>query len=211
MIGIELLKDSVTDPTDRKVLATIGASAGRGAEMVRQVLSYARGLEGCRVEIKPAELVAEVERMARDTLPKTIDIRTNVEPGLPLLLGDPMQFHQVLLNLCVNARDAMPAGGQLTIGAELVMVDDRDRSAGVDLPPGAYVKIDVVDTGTGIAAEIADKIFDPFFTTKEPGKGTGIGLSTSLTIVKSHGGQVRAVSEPGRGARFAIYLPAAKA
>ena len=208
MMGIELLKDSVTHPTDREVLATIGASASRGAEMVRQVLSYARGLEGRRVEIKAAELVADVERIARDTLPKTIDIRTNVEPGLPPLLGDPTQFHQVLLNLCVNARDAMPAGGQLTIGAALVMVDDRDRSAGVDLPPGAYVKIEVADTGTGIAAEIADKIFDPFFTTKEPGKGTGLGLSTSLTIVKSHGGQVRVVSEPGRGARFAIYLPA---
>ena len=208
MMGIELLKDSVTDPADREVLATIGGSASRGAEMVRQVLSYARGLEGRRVEIKPAELVAEVERIARDTLPKTIDIRTNVEPGLPLLLGDPTQFHQVLLNLCVNARDAMPAGGQLTIGAELVMVDDRDRPAGLDLPPGAYVKIDVVDTGTGIAAEIADKIFDPFFTTKEPGKGTGLGLSTSLTIVKSHGGQIRIVSELGRGSRFAMYLPA---
>ena len=208
MIGVELLKDGVTHPGDREVLATIGASASRGAEMVRQVLSYARGLDGRRVEIKPAELVAEVERIARDTLPKTIDIRTNVEPGLPPLLGDPTQFHQVLLNLCVNARDAMPAGGQLTMGAALVMVDGRDRSAGVDLPPGAYVKIEVVDTGTGIAADIVDKIFDPFFTTKEPGKGTGLGLSTSLSIVKSHGGQVRVVSEPGRGARFAIYLPA---
>lgn len=208
VIGIELLKDSVTHPTDREVLATIGASASRGAEMVRQVLSYARGLESRRVEIKPAELVADVERIARDMLLKTINIRTNVEPGLPPLLGDPTQFHQVLLNLCVNARDAMPAGGQLTIGAALVMVDDRDRSAGVDLPPGAYVKIEVADTGTGIAAEIADKILDPFFTTKEPGKGTGLGLSTSLTIVKSHGGQIRSVSELGRGTRFAIYLPA---
>ena len=208
MMGIELLKESVTHPTDREILVTIGASASRGAEMVRQVLSYARGREGRRVEVKPAELVADIERIARDTLPKTIDIRTTVEPRLPPLLGDPTQFHQVLLNLCVNARDAMPAGGQLTIDASLVIVEAGDRSAGVDLPPGPYVKIEVADTGTGIAAEIADKIFDPFFTTKEPGQGTGLGLSTSLTIVKSHGGQVRVVSEPGRGARFEIYLPA---
>ncbi len=205
MMAIELLQDSVTAPRDREVLATIGASASRGAEMVRQVLSYARGLEGRRVEIDAAALVADIERIARDTLPKTIDIRTSVEPHLPRLLGDPTQFHQVLLNLCVNARDAMPEGGQLTISAQSVRLEG---AASGDLRPGPYVKIEVQDSGTGIPFEIADKIFDPFFTTKEPGKGTGLGLSTSLTIVKSHGGQLRATSEPGRGSRFAIYLPA---
>ena len=205
MMAIELLKDSVTTPADQEVLATIGASASRGAEMVRQVLSYARGFEGRRVEIEPGTLVADVARIARDTLPKTIDIRTGVEPGLPTLLGDPTQCHQVLLNLCVNARDAMPAGGQLTITATLARLDEL---SGVGLAPGAYVRLDVQDTGTGIAPEIADKIFDPFFTTKEPGKGTGLGLSTSMAIVKSHGGQIHVASPGGRGATFAIYLPA---
>ncbi len=204
MMAIELLKERVTDPGDREVLATIGTSAARGAEMVRQVLSFARGLEGRRIEVDPGELLAEVARIARDTLPRTIDIRTTVEPGLPPLLGDPTQFHQVLLNLCVNARDAMPAGGQLSISAKLARVDS---AADLELPPGHYVKLEVQDTGAGIPVAIAEKIFEPFFTTKEQGKGTGLGLSTSLAIVKSHGGQIRAVCDSGRGARFDIYLP----
>ena len=118
--------------------------------------------------------------------------------------GDPTQFHQVLLNLCVNGRDAMPRGGLLTISAERVDTHPRDRT---DVPAGAYVMLQVEDTGTGIHPDVADKIFDPFFTTKEPDKGTGLGLSTSLSIVKSHAGHIRASSLPGRGASFRIYLP----
>lgn len=205
MMGIELLKDTVTAPADREVLAMIGASTSRGAEMVQQVLAYARGVEGRRVKIDPATLVADVARIARDTLPKTIDLRTRAEPGLPPLVGDPTQCHQVLVNLCVNARDAMPAGGQLTISAAFARLDD---SIDVNLPPGDYVKLEVQDSGTGIAPDIADKIFDPFFTTKEPGHGTGLGLSTSLTIVKSHGGEIQVASHSGRGAVFSVYLPA---
>ncbi|MDP3718878.1 MAG: PAS domain S-box protein [Acidobacteriota bacterium] len=205
MMAIELLKESVTAPADREVLAMMDASTSRGAEMVRQVLAYARGVEGRRVEIDPGTLVADVARIARDTLPKTIDLQTRVESGLPPLVGDPTQCHQVLVNLCVNARDAMPAGGQLTMSAALVRLDD---SSGVNLPPGTYVKLEVRDTGTGIAADIADKIFDPFFTTKEPGQGTGLGLSTSLAIVKSHGGDIQVASHGGRGAVFEVYLPA---
>ncbi len=203
-MGIELLKESVIAPADREVLAMIGTSTTRGAEMVRQVLSYARGVEGRRVEVDPATLVADVARIARDTLPKTIDIRTRVEPGLPPLVGDPTQCHQVLVNLCVNARDAMPAGGQLTISAARARLDE---SSGVNLPPGDYVKLEVQDSGAGIAPDIVDRIFDPFFTTKEPGQGTGLGLSTSLTIVKSHGGEIEVVSYGDRGTVFAVYLP----
>ncbi len=203
MMAIELLKDRVTAPADREVLMMLGASAGRGAEMVKQVLSYARGLEGRRVPIAPADLVAEVAGIARDILPKTIAIQTEVAAQLPSILGDPTQYHQVLLNLCVNARDAMPEGGELTITAAVALID---AAPGGDLPAGTYVRIEVADTGTGIPREIADRIFDPFFTTKEPGKGTGLGLSTSLTIVKSHGGQIRVSSTPGRTC-FAVYLP----
>jgi two-component system cell cycle sensor histidine kinase/response regulator CckA len=207
VLASEMMKAQVTDADGREMLDTISSSARRGAEMVRQVLSFARGMKGSRVEIDVKDLVAEVERIAHDTLPKRIDIQTRVEPGLPPLVGDPTQFHQVLVNLCVNARDAMPHGGRLTISAQRMHIDD-DRVVMPDVPPGTYVMLQVDDTGAGIAPEIIDKIFDPFFTTKDPGKGTGLGLSTSLSIVKGHGGHLRATSEPGRGARFRIYLPA---
>jgi len=158
------------------------------------VLSFARGQEGRRVEIKVADLIADVVRIARDTFPKSIEIATEVEPNVPFVIGDPTQFHQVLLNLCVNARDAMPGGGRLTLAAKA---------------RGGYVVLYVEDTGPGIPPSLIDKIFDPFFTTKEAGKGTGLGLSTSQTIVRSHGGKIEVLSEPPHGARFEIHLPVA--
>ena len=196
MLGMGLLKDRLDDEVSREILDTISGNARRGAEMVAQVLSFARGQEGKRIELRPADLIADVVKIARDTLPKTIEIATNVSPTVPALLGDPTQFHQVLLNLCVNARDAMPDGGRLTLSAE------TDAT-------GQFVVISVEDTGVGIPAQILDKIFDPFFTTKEAGKGTGLGLSTSQTIVRNHGGHVRVFSEPGQGTQFQIYLPVA--
>ena len=194
ILGMGILKDRLTDDDSREVLATITTSAKRGAEMVSQVLSFARGQEGRRVEIKIADLIADVVRIARDTFPKSIEIVTEVEANLPFVIGDPTQFHQVLLNLCVNARDAMPGGGRLTLAA-------RAR--------GGYVVLYVEDTGPGIPPTLIDKIFDPFFTTKEAGKGTGLGLSTSQTIVRSHGGRIEVLSEPPHGARFEIHLPVA--
>ena len=196
MLGMGLLKDRLIDDDSREILQTIAGNAQRGAEMVSQVLSFARGQEGKRVELRPGDLIADVVRIARDTLPKTIEIVTKVSPLAPALLGDPTQFHQVLLNLCVNARDAMPDGGRLTLSA------DTDAS-------GQFVVISVEDTGVGIPPQILDKIFDPFFTTKEAGKGTGLGLSTSQTIVRNHGGHIRVFSEPGHGTQFQIYLPIA--
>jgi PAS domain S-box-containing protein len=194
MLGLGVLKDRLTDDDSRDVLATMASSAQRGAEMVQQVLSFARGKEGKRVEIDAAGLIADVVRIARDTFPKTIDIVTMVDPELPRVVGDPTQFHQVLLNLCVNARDAMPDGGTLTLTASI---------------DGGDVVLCVEDTGSGIPASLLDKIFDPFFTTKEAGKGTGLGLSTSQTIVQGHGGRIEVSSEPGHGSRFEIFLPAA--
>ena len=195
ILGIGLLKDRLSDEDSRDIMSTINTSARRGAEMVAQLLSFARGQEGRRIEIKPAALIADVVRIVRDTFPKTIEIVTDVEPQLPLISGDPTQFHQVLLNLCVNARDAMPGGGRLTLSA-------RGR--------GAFVIICVEDTGPGIPAHVIGKIFDPFFTTKEAGKGTGLGLSTSQTIVRNHGGRIEVLSEPPHGARFEIHLPVAE-
>jgi PAS domain S-box-containing protein len=194
ILGIGILKERLTDDDSREIMATITTSAKRGAEMVSQVLSFARGQEGRRVEIKPGDLIADVVRIVRDTFPKTIEIVTEVEPRLPLIIGDPTQCHQVLLNLCVNARDAMPGGGRLTLSA-------RTR--------GGVVIFHVEDTGPGIPPSVIDKIFDPFFTTKEAGKGTGLGLSTSQTIVRNHGGRIEVRSEPPHGARFEIHLPVA--
>jgi len=207
MLSVELLTQDIADPAAQAMLKTIGNSARRGAEMVKQVLSFARGVEGRRVEIDARELLADVERIARDTLPKNIDIRTEVDPGLPKLLGDSTQLHQVLLNLCVNARDAMPGGGLLTISARRVPGDRLAQPGSSSLLP-ADVMLQVEDTGTGISPDVVDKIFDPFFTTKDQGKGTGLGLSTSQAIIKSHGGHLRVKSIVGKGTRFSILLPA---
>ena len=211
MLANELLREQATDDDTLELLATIGDSAKRGAEMVGQVLSFARGQGGRRAEVVTAHLVEEVVRIARDTLPKDIAIVTHVAPTLPLLVGDPTQFHQVLLNLCVNARDAMPDGGTLTISAEAVTLPPASEPKPGEVAAGEYVVLQVEDTGTGIPAELLEQIFDPFFTTKAPGKGTGLGLSTSQAIVKNHGGQIRVSSEAGRGTRFRIYLPTPRA
>ena len=211
IMGVSLLKDRLDDDDSREIMSTISSSAQRGAEMVAQVLSFARGQEGKRVEIRPADLIADVVRIARDTLPKNIDIATDVDPSLPSIYGDPTQCHQVLLNLCVNARDAMPNGGTLRLSAEAVSAATASGELPTDLAPGAYIVIRVADNGTGMPRHILDKIFDPFFTTKEAGKGTGLGLPTSLTIVRNHGGQIHVSSEPNRGSRFDVYLPVAPA
>jgi PAS domain S-box-containing protein len=211
MLGMGMLRDRVTDQDSREILETIAGSAQRGAEMVAQVLSFARGQEGKRTEIRLADLIADVVRIARDTLPKNIEIVTDVPPDLPTIMGDPTQCHQVLLNLCVNARDAMPNGGRLRIAAEVATVEPSRESLPGQFAPGEYVTIRVEDTGVGIPPQLLDKIFDPFFTTKEAGKGTGLGLSTSQTIVRNHGGQIYVISAPGQGSRFDVFLPRAEA
>ncbi|HEX6161906.1 MAG TPA: ATP-binding protein [Vicinamibacterales bacterium] len=212
IMGVSLLRERLTDEDSREIIDTVATSAQRGAQMVAQVLSFARGQEGRRIEIPPAELIADVVRIARDTLPKHIEIVTNVRENLPPIFADSTQCHQVLINLCVNARDAMPNGGTLTLSAEAVTFTSTvGKSRPADLVDGTYVMIRVEDTGIGMTQKLIDKIFDPFFTTKEAGKGTGLGLSTSLTIVRSHGGQIRVFSEPNRGSRFDVFFPVAPA
>jgi PAS domain S-box-containing protein len=205
--SIDLLKLRFTDPQSQDLIGIIAASAQRGADMVRQVLSFARGVEGKRMELQIKHLVREMEQIANDTFLKHIHVRTSVPYDLWTVLGDPTQIHQVLLNLCVNARDAMPAGGTLSITAENCVLDAQYAGMNADAHPGPYVVIQVEDTGTGMPASVIDKIFEPFFTTKDVGKGTGLGLSTSMAIVKSHGGFIRVYSELGKGTRFQVYLP----
>ncbi len=208
IMAVDLIRLKEADAHKLSLLNTIAASARRGADMVSQVLSFARGLDSRRIEVQARHLIHDIEKIAHDTFPKNIVIDTRISGDLWTLIGDPTQLHQVLLNLCVNARDAMPDGGQLLISAENVSLDATDIALNIDAKAGPHVVIDVEDSGTGIPASIIEKIFDPFFTTKDVGKGTGLGLSTTLAIIKSHEGFIRVYSEENKGARFRIYLPA---
>lgn len=208
LMSIELLKDDPSPDERRQILATIEASTNRGAEMVRQVLTFARGVEGERTAVDIAALLTDIEKFVRDTFMKATAVRTEVADDLPPVLGDLTQLHQVLVNLCVNARDAMPTGGMLTLQASVERLTAREVSPYPGARPGPYVVIRVTDTGEGISPQLMDRIFDPFFTSKPVGKGTGLGLSTSLAIVKSHGGFIRVDSEVARGSVFTVFLPA---
>ncbi len=209
LASVDLLRTDVGDNADAiETLDTIQSCARRGADLVKQVLSFARGVSGQRAPVDLAHLSLDVARVLRDTLPRSITLLATPNRTLWTVLGDPTQLHQVLLNLCINARDAMPDGGALTVSLENIVLDETYAAMNLDARPGPYVLVKVADTGTGIPNEIMDRIFDPFFTTKEVGKGTGLGLSTTLTIVRSHGGFINVYSELGRGTKFKVYLPA---
>ena len=208
LMSIEMLKEHAADEGSLSLLATLHSSAQRGADLVRQVLSFARGVDGLRVAVNPLSLMSDLVKVMRDTFPKSIEVRLAPARDLWTVTGDPTQMHQVFLNLCVNARDAMPEGGRLTVSLENVVLDATDTRTNPDSRPGTYMRVTVEDTGSGIPAEIRDRVFEPFFTTQEFGKGTGLGLSTALAIVKSHGGFVDLRSAAGAGATFSVYLPA---
>jgi len=208
MMSIELLKLHEQDPLRMGVLATIENSARRGADMVRQVLSFSRGVEGQRVEIQAGHLLKGIEKIASETFHKNIRVSSDVPANLWSVLGDPTQIHQMLLNLCVNARDAMLNGGVLNLSASNQLLDGQCAAMIPGAKPGPYVLIELEDTGTGMPPDVMDRIFEPFFTTKELGKGTGLGLSSALAIIKSHHGFIRASSELHKGSKFQVYLPA---
>ncbi|MFO1447840.1 MAG: cache domain-containing protein [Opitutaceae bacterium] len=208
MMGVDLLKRTTQGAEGKRVIGLIEESAARAASLVKQILSFARGEAGSRVSVHLSYVVREVESIAHRTFPRNITVRLNVEKDLWLVHADPTQMNQVLMNLCVNARDAMPSGGRLTVSARNVAVDEHMVSTNRGATPGPHVLLEVSDTGTGISEANLERIFEPFFTTKELGKGTGLGLSTVIGIARDHGGFVNVYSEEGRGSVFKVYIPA---
>lgn len=207
MMGVDVLRDSETDPRHLEVIESMRQSAQRGSHLVRQVLSFARGVDGARVTLFLDQVVREVEFLMGTTFPKNIRVKRETKHNVWPVLGDPTQLNQVVLNLVMNAADAMPDGGTLRIRTENVEIDAQFAVMNHDVQPGKYVVLEVADEGCGMTPDVKERIFEPFFTTKELGKGTGLGLSTVLGIVRSHGGTMNVYSEPGKGSTFHVYLP----
>jgi PAS domain S-box-containing protein len=208
LMSVEMLRPKLQDEQSARMISILESSAKRGAQMVKQILTFARGAHGERMLLQPRQLIKEMARIAKETFPKTIQAQVKVPENLWAIMGDPTQLHQVLMNLAVNARDAMPNGGTLMFAAENLLLNEEEAKKHGAANPGCYVMFSVSDTGTGISREILDKIFDPFFTTKEQGKGTGLGLSTVMGIVKGHKGFLQVHSEVNKGTQFKIFLPA---
>jgi two-component system, cell cycle sensor histidine kinase and response regulator CckA len=209
----QLLPLRLTDLDDRtqNLLKILESSAHRGADLIKQILSFAQGIEGKHVSIQPAHLLLDIQKIVEQTLPKSIEIERDIPADLATVSGDMTQLHQVLMNLCINARDAMPQGGTLKIQATNRSLDDTFVRTHLSAKVGNYVEITITDTGTGIAPQLLDRIFDPFFTTKAIGTGTGLGLSAVIGIIKSHGGFLDVQSQVGQGTQFQIYLPTSNA
>jgi len=211
LLGVKVLMQRFGDDEKaERTLSMIQKSAERGSDMVEQVLAFARGVEGERVAIQPGTIIEEVEKIAGETFPEAVEVRTDVPDDLHQIVGDATQIQQVLMNLSVNARDAMPDGGTLTLAAHNATVSPDDARKNIEAEPGDYVCVQVSDTGTGIPDDVVDKIFEPFFSTKPEGEGTGLGLSTAYSIVKSHDGFIDVESDKGEGTTFRIYLPMAE-
>jgi two-component system, cell cycle sensor histidine kinase and response regulator CckA len=208
LLSMAIFREKMKDADSLRMLSMVEESARRGADMVKQVLMFARGVQGERMVLQPRHLVREMQKIVDQSFPKNITFEMNTPAQLPCVKGDATQLHQVLLNLCVNARDAMPQGGTLRLSVESMTLDEQYAALNPEAKPGSYILIRATDTGTGIPPEVIDKIFEPFFTTKEVGKGTGLGLSTVLAIVKGHEGFVRVRSQIGAGTAFEVYLPA---
>ena len=199
------------------LLATISTSASRGADLIAQLLTFARGGEGVHVPLQVEQVIPDVVVILRHTLPEFIEITTDIEPNLPAMLGDETEISQVVMNLAINARDSMTNNamtsdgttekGRLGIHAHLMNLDTEQTFSYVTLPAGRYLAIAVTDTGSGIPPEVRERMFDPFFTTKPRGRGTGLGLSTSLGIIRSHGGAVNVQSEIGQDTTITVVFP----
>ncbi|WP_369815979.1 PAS domain S-box protein [Anabaena sp. CA = ATCC 33047] len=199
LMSVQLLQMKLHDQQMQKVLNTLEGNVKRGANLLKQVLSFARGIEGQKTIVQVKHLLQEIEQIVQQTFPKSIICSTDIADNLWYVSGDVTQLHQVLMNLVVNARDAMPDGGMLKISAENVVLASESDS---------YIVISIEDTGVGIPSNIQSQIFEPFFSTKAVGEGTGLGLSTAVSIINNHGGFISVESEVHKGSKFHLYLPA---
>ncbi|HEY4643070.1 MAG TPA: PAS domain S-box protein [Thermoanaerobaculia bacterium] len=208
LMGVTLLKRFGPNEASLKAIDNIERSVKRGSELVKQVLLFARGGQTSREPVRLGDVVREIQAIITSTFPKDITLETAVAKDLHPVTGDATQLTQVLLNLCVNSRDAMPHGGHILISSRNHVLSDTEALLHGAVVGGAYTVLEVADTGEGMSKDIIDRIFDPFFTTKEVGNGTGLGLSTVQGIVSNHGGFVTVSSTPGEGSTFTVYLPA---
>ena len=207
LLSSELLHSVTATETRNSLLTTISESAKRGGSIVKQVLTFARGTQGELISVQLNHITSEIKKTVLETFPRNITIKVSMTPDLRLVEADPTQIHQLILNLCINARDAMPNGGVLLIETASTVVDEASALETPDAKAGEYSVCTVSDTGTGIPQEIIPKIFDPFFTTKGVGAGTGLGLSTCIGIARSLGGFITVKSQVGLGTTFKVFLP----
>lgn len=208
-MAASLLRMRLTAAPDLKLIDTLEKSVTRGSGLVKQILGFAHGVSGDRRELQVKHLMRDITAMIAQTFPRSIELVEHIPTDLWPVRGNATQIHQVLLNLCVNARDAMPGGGQLRVRGENRRLDAAEARALPGARPGPWTVIEVGDSGTGIPPEVLARIWDPFFTTKGEGKGTGLGLSTVRGIVQTHEGFVTLETELGKGTTFRVYLPAA--
>lgn len=208
MLGLSMIKEESNNEYKNKWINMLEESANRGVSVLSQLLSFARG-SGEEFElVNLRSLINETTKMLKATFPKDIEIVTDIGDDLWDISGNITQIHQVVMNICLNARDAMPNGGKLSIDLKNINIDESYAQVNIAAEPGTYVFIEITDNGIGIENEHLDKIFDPFYTTKEQDKGTGLGLSISYKIIRDHNGFIHAYSEPGSGTEFKIYIPA---
>ena len=211
LTSVACLRRALPSTEDKTMLDLIACSAKRGASIIRQLLTFGRGTSGEFEVVQMRHLLKEMEHIARETFPKNISFTLECVSNLWMVKGDPTQLHQLLLNLCVNARDAMPSGGKILIRGRNTQFDQSYAQMNPEAKPGPYIELIVSDTGVGMEPDIQDKIFEPFFTTKPVGQGSGLGLSTALGIARSHGGFIHVDSRIHEGTKFMVYLPAAEA
>jgi signal transduction histidine kinase/ActR/RegA family two-component response regulator len=207
MLALDLLKKRVDDNESRDTIDLIGKSLQRGADIISSILLFATGAQEKKILIHPAKVLKEVVEISRKTFPRDVTISLDVKNPVLLAMADGTKLHQVLTNIMINARDAMPSGGEIFLRMDALQSETGEGG----MAPGNYICITVSDTGTGIPKEIQGKIFEPFFTTKQTGKGTGLGLSTAIRIVNEYGGRLTVKSEIGKGATFQVLLPSSSA